>query len=829
MSCPRILLLLLPLLVSGDSENPVSRDLSGDPIPTGAITRLGTVRFRHAARVIDVAISPNGKLLASTGADKTIRVWNVADGQPRWSMMTDDAEPGSVAFSPDNSTVFAAIGNTVRRWDAFDGRPGGTIVTHPSQITGFRLSANGKMLASVSFGFQKPAEVRVTILANGRELLRRSPDPDGFQLWFDQPRIAFSPDDRLLIMSGSDQSIEAYEMTDGHMAYRIQKEGAIGETWQLAPDGSRLIANTGGDKNQVIGWDGASGQERFHFADDLRRKLVVAPDRRAFYLASKRMFAEMRPIDEFDLDSGKLQRTIPDTMYDFAAMSGDGKTLALADSQLREQVPTSPKIRLRNLPSGKALQEFRVSPFANAELRRRYLFSPDLRTFAMLREGKATFGCGTGSGGVFFGDSCPTLFDLHATANGKVVVHRQYPPLVEEQCKFSPNGRHAVNWGHGPSICVWDAENGECASIGHEGKVLSADLAPDGKTIVSLDTLGLVCAWNSASGRRLRELPVSDLHVTSVRMSPNGQILATLEERDNWVETVSLWEFATGKRIARFARKFRGGFQGIDDPHLDTLAFHSDGSLSVAGHSRKGILLWSIDISKIVARAPAKPAESPIEDGLADAMPLDDWAQRKEITRADSGGLSEKLCFSTDGRYLAQVVLAKPLSGLWLYDLSTDKCVFELPDSARVGRIHQFAIAPSGDKLAFVGEQGTTSLEVWNIASRQRISRLAGWSNNVGAMTFSPNGRQLAIGTGVISGQPMTKSRRPTPTVTQSEIELVDATNANVLARVLAHDGAITSLAFSMDGLRLVSGASDSTILLWDVASMMAIQKQLPK
>ena len=90
-------------------------DLYGDPLPEGAVARLGSVRLRHVG-LQDFTLLPNGRTAVTVGRDATVRWWDLATGRQTQSVRLPDESsyPSRLAISPDGKAV--AINSWENTW-----------------------------------------------------------------------------------------------------------------------------------------------------------------------------------------------------------------------------------------------------------------------------------------------------------------------------------------------------------------------------------------------------------------------------------------------------------------------------------------------------------------------------------------------------------------------------------------------------------------------------------------------------------------------------------------------------------------------------------------
>jgi hypothetical protein len=160
----------------------------------------------HGNVTESVAFSPDGKLIASGSRDRTIRLWDPATAQEVRQLQGHDVGVTCVAFAPDGKTlVSAGYDQTVRLWDVASGKELRLFAGHEQAVRAAAVSGDGKTLASGSYD----RSVRLWDAATGKELRR----------YFGHKRevltVAFSPDGRLLACGGVDGALRLLETATG--------------------------------------------------------------------------------------------------------------------------------------------------------------------------------------------------------------------------------------------------------------------------------------------------------------------------------------------------------------------------------------------------------------------------------------------------------------------------------------------------------------------------------------------------------------------------------------------------------------------------------------
>jgi WD40 repeat protein len=139
-------------LVCGQDNTVLVWDLSPDP----ASQRMAPARVLegHTAPVCDQVFSPDGKRLATSAEDETIRIWDPTTGQellsfsfPREGLLGyRGIDP--LAFSPDGKRLVGGNGQDLVIWDATTGRQLHYFRWHRETIESLAFSPDGKTLAS---------------------------------------------------------------------------------------------------------------------------------------------------------------------------------------------------------------------------------------------------------------------------------------------------------------------------------------------------------------------------------------------------------------------------------------------------------------------------------------------------------------------------------------------------------------------------------------------------------------------------------------------------------------------------------------------------------
>jgi WD40 repeat protein len=614
--------------------------------------------------------------------------------------------------------------------------------------------------------------------------------------------LAFAPDGKTFYTVSRYGGILIWDSATGAIKCRVNEDDPLdlsNTVFVFSADASTLAI--GRSAGTIVVVDPATGKERCRCLghEGGIRNLVLSANGRVLV-----SYADDGTIRIWDARTGKQrrrqqvellsQRELNSFRYTRHALSGDGKTLAWAVHQHRPGEKLSPVIYLADAETGRERKRLSDPGGFVCSL----AFSPDGRVLASVATQRAV-----------------KLWDVQT---GLPVSPFQEPAGINPlSAVFSPDGKKLAVTSVSPArTLVLDAHTGQAVceipqiAFG-AGRLL---FSPDSKLLVVVgSTTPAIFRFDAATGKERVDHYGHTFGVWAVQLSANGSKLASWDSG----RALHLWDGKTGKHLSQLT----ASKEPVFSPSCRLFAFVQGKKLHVH-NADTGRLLWTREAATSL---PSAGSFSP--DGRLLSTP--ETGGMVVLREAATGALVRE-CRGLSGALGTAFTTARDLLLGWGVrpDLSgpsgpqVEVAVWDVA-SGRLRRflrglpwsmVNEILLSPDGRWLVLVAKE-ERQVEVREIATGQKRLCIP-QAGRVQSFTLSPDGGLLAIS--------CDESGPADPGVS---FRCYDAHSGRLLCEQRGHRGPVRALAFSGDGRYLATGSDDTTVLVWDMPSLLSARKAL--
>jgi len=562
-----------------------------------------------------IAVSPDGKLLATAGTDKQILVWELETGTLRHRFANQLTPVSALAFSPDSRTLASGGGDrTIRLRDAGTGLLIRSLEGHGDWISAIEFSADGQRIASASCdwgshrGHDWPRETgrgpeksewRLWNAASG-ELLRTANIPGRLL------SVAFAPDGGSLACA-IDQEVRLYDLGKDASPRVVTTHDGLVTSVKFSRDGAsifsashdhtvmRIWLSDGGEEWRLPGsWEQVSS---IALSDDASLLATGSGDLRFARGLFKADSKALGPgaVRLWDARTGRLLRRLGDPGEQVLAvtLTPDGRLVASGGAKR----DGSGIVHVWDSATGEAL--WSMNDHAGEVL-----------AIAATSDGARLATAGA--------EGEVRLRDIRT---GEVAMTISSHARGATSVLFSNDGSFIVTGAGDGQTRILDARTGLLVQTCKTGISLakspgdrlfnSIGLSRDGATLASCtasvwNVVGApVRIWDGKTGTLLRNFTDEKIQGRPIALSPDGSILAT------GGKSVKLYDVKSGTLL----RELYGFLK-----RTQCITFSADGRLLFAGGNYGTTNAWEVDTGRHLVTLftfPDSPEDARSEDWLA--------------------------------------------------------------------------------------------------------------------------------------------------------------------------------------------------------------------
>ena len=548
-------------------------------LSTAACCAATQASLRGESDTVDaVALTADGRVLAAGGQDRTVHLWDTADGRQITVLRGFTGPVQTVAFSPGGTLLAAgSADHTIRLWNAARHTIVKVLTGDTGTIEDLAFDPGRPVLASAS----ADGQIRLWNTATGQagQLLTQT----GQQ----RTSVAFSPNGSMLAAADG-QAVTLWDLASlahPHIAGKLTGATTALTSLAYSPTGTMVAAGeTGGD---VLLWDLAQRTRRL-LPRAMSGSRGLAFSRDGTILLTAGSYRSLRLWNTVSgQPAGSEPRRIPGFTGALAYSPGSG-TLALGGylgSVQIWQTPIPPFTGTAAAVTGLALIPRTTMVAAVSGDNTLRLWSQDGRliaaatltakphAIAVSRDGRLLAVAGA--------DGTVSIWAVHGLTPAQ---HLRMPSAAADvtDVAFAPDGG-TVAAAAGATVALWDTSRGtHRLSVDAGGaKVDAIAFSPGGGELAAVTSTGTVIIWDARTGRlRARARPRTG-PVNTLAFSPDGRLLATAGNDGD----ITLWD-----PVSLRGKGVLAGPVGS----VVTLAFSPDSQVLASGEDNRTILLWDM-------------------------------------------------------------------------------------------------------------------------------------------------------------------------------------------------------------------------------------------